>query len=159
MLVEEGFSKQGPSGFWGLAQDRTPYTLGLYPLLGWAGAGWSRSSDAPSRRYVGPYSPRNLGTTDARVWLLCACVYVCRLHLFNGPDMMALPGVKPLVDFMLGVGTQLGPTITAPFRLRTFATIAFPLRKIVCFHKIVSAWAHPLTAGSAGAICCIGIDS
>lgn len=30
-------------------------------------------------------------------------VFTTRLQLFNGPDMMALPGVKPLMDFVIGV--------------------------------------------------------
>lgn len=36
------------------------------------------------------------------VTLAMACL-LRRLHLFNGPDMMALPGVKPLMDLVIGV--------------------------------------------------------
>lgn len=54
---------------------------------------------------------------------VCPCFCNRRLHLFNGPDMMALPGVKPLVDFVLGVSTRPGSILTRP-PLCTLATRA-----------------------------------
>jgi hypothetical protein len=40
-------------------------------------------------------------------WGYCVAASL-RLSLFNGPDLMALPGVKPLMDFVIGVSGSRG---------------------------------------------------
>lgn len=51
---------------------------------------------------------------------------VPRLSLFNSPDLMALPGVKPLMDFVIGVSQQLSEKLSSCSCLSTAVVVKLP---------------------------------